>query len=113
MKTSILPKTPLGKRSGYLFILFLALTLAGSVISNAQGNLIEYPNPFNSPILGSVIYLTFLVVIIAFITALQAVRKSRERSLVIYIILLIGGWFTFAGAMLFIARLVELAGIGQ
>jgi len=61
MKITILPKTPVGKRSVYLFIIFIALSIAGSVISNVQGNTIEYPNPINSPLLGTTIYLTFII----------------------------------------------------
>lgn len=73
MKTTILPKSPMGKRSVYLFLIFLALSIAGKVISNVQGNTIEYPNPVNSPLLGTTIYLAFILAAIAFITALTAV----------------------------------------
>lgn len=67
MKTTILPKTLIGKRSVYLFIIFIALAITGSVISNVQCNTIEYPNPINSPLLGTTIYFTFIIAAIAFL----------------------------------------------
>ncbi|HCS73756.1 MAG TPA: hypothetical protein DIW17_07765 [Clostridiales bacterium] len=102
MKITILPKTPVGKRSVYLFIIFIALSIAGSVISNVQGNTIEYPNPINSPLLGTTIYLTFIIAAIAFITGLKALFKSKDPAILVYIIICIGGYFSIAGLMLFI-----------
>jgi len=113
MKTTILPKTPIGKRSVYLFIIFIALAISGSVISNVQGNTIEYPNPINSPLLGTTIYLTFIIAVIAFITGLKAFFKSKERAILVYIITLICGYFSIAGLMLFIVGLFQNIGFGQ
>ena len=99
MKTTILPKTPIGKRSVYLFIIFVAMAITGSVISNVQGNTIEYPNPINSPLLGTTIYLTFIIAAIAFI--------------LVYIVILISGYFSIAGLMLFIVGFFQNIGFGQ
>lgn len=113
MKTAILPKTPIGKRSVYLFIIFIVMSITGSVISNLQGNTIEYPNPINSPLLGTTIYLTFIIAAIAFITGLKAFFKSKERAILVYIIILISGYFSIAGLMLFIVGFFQNIGFGQ
>lgn len=107
MKNTILPKTSLGKRSVYLFIIFIVIAISGSVISNVQGNIIEYPSPIDSPLLGTTIYLTFVIAIIAFITGLKAYFKSKERSILVYIIILISGYFSIAGLMLFIVGFLQ------
>ena len=113
MKTTILPKTPLGKRSVYLFIIFIVMAITGSIISNVLGNTIEYPNPINSPLLGTTIYLTFIIAAIAFITGLKACFKCKERAIMLYIIILISGYFSIAGSMLFIVGFFQYFGIGQ
>lgn len=110
MKTTILPKSPMGKRSVYLFLIFLALSIAGKVISNVQGNTIEYPNPVNSPLLGTTIYLAFILAAIAFITALTAVLKRKERAILVYLIVLVGGYFSVAGSLLFIVGVFQHIG---
>lgn len=113
MKITILPKTSLGKRSVYLFIIFIALSITERVISNIQGNTIEYPNPINSPLLGTTIYLTFIMAAIAFITGLRAFFKSKERAILLYIVFIICGWFSIAGSMLFIFGFIQLIGFGH
>ena len=60
MKKSILPKTKRGKWAVILFAAFIVLAIAGGLVSSIIGNNIEYPNPVNSPLLGTVIYLMFL-----------------------------------------------------
>lgn len=110
MKTTILPKTPAGKRSVYLFVIFIALTITGSVISDIQDNTIEYPNPINSPLLGTILYLTFIIAAIAFITGLKAVFKNKERAILTYIIIVLSGYFSIAGLMLFIAGILQNIG---
>lgn len=110
MKTTILPKSPMGKRSVYLFLIFLVLSIAGKVISNVQGNTIEYPNPVNSPLLGTTIYLAFILAAIAFITALTAVLKRKERAILVYLIVLVGGYFSVAGSLLFIVGVFQRIG---
>lgn len=59
--------------------------IAGEIISSTQENEIEYPTPLNSSLLGTTIYLMFAVAIIAFILGLIVVRKSNERSILVYI----------------------------
>ena len=83
------------------------------MISNVQGNTIECPNPINSPLLGTTIYLTFIMAAIAFITGLKAFFKSKERSILVYIIIFIGGYFSVAGLMLFIAGIFQNIRFGQ
>lgn len=113
MKTTILPKTLIGKRSVYLFIIFIALAITGSVISNVKGNTIEYPNPINNPLLGTTISLTFIITAIVFVTGLKAFFKSKERAILVYIIILISGYFSIAGLMLFIIGFFQNIGFGQ
>lgn len=113
MKITILPKTLLGKRSVYLFIIFIALAITGSVVSNVQGNTIEYPNPINSPLLGTIIYLTFIMAAIAFIIGLKAYFKNKERAIMLYIIILMSSYFSIAGSMLFIVGFFQYIGFGQ
>lgn len=67
--------------------------LLDSTISNLQGNTIEYPNPINNPLLGTGLYLTFIVAGIAFNYSLVAVVKSKERAILVYLILLISACF--------------------
>jgi hypothetical protein len=85
MKITIIHKTRSGKWSAIFFIAFILLAIAGGVISSAQGNTIEYPNPINSPLLGTTIYLMFSAAIIASVAGLIAVRKNDERSIFVYI----------------------------
>ena len=106
MKFPILPKTSKGKWTVILFVAALVLGVAGNRISSAIGNTIEYPNPINSPLLGSVIYLTFASAILASVMGILAVRKEHERSLLVYVLILPGLFFVFAIAGFLIANLI-------
>lgn len=85
MSYSFLPKTAKGKWSVSLFIAFFILSLAGTFISSYIGNTIEYPNPINSPLLGTVIYLRFSAAIMASLIGLIAIKKDHERSILVYL----------------------------
>lgn len=85
MKTTLLPKTRTGKWAVAMFIVFIALMIAAVTISSMQDNNVEYPNPFNNLLLGSVIYLMFFAAIIASIAGLIAVKKNNERSFLVYL----------------------------
>ena len=106
MKNRLLPQTSKGKWSVSLFAAFLVLGIAANRISSAIGNSIEYPNPINSPLLGSVIYLTFASAILASVMGILAVRKEHERSLLVYLLILPGLFFVFAIAGFLIANLI-------
>lgn len=106
MKMTFLPKTSAGKWSVSLFIAFIALNVAGNRISCIQENTIEYPNPFNSPLLGTVIYLMFSAVIIASITGLIAVKKNNEHSILVYLSIPLGIVFFIGTLMLLIANII-------
>lgn len=101
MKMTFLPKTPAGKLSVCLFIIFIALAVTGGMISSMQGNNIEYPNPFNSPLLGTVIYLMFSSAVIASITGLIAVKKKNDNSILVYLSIPLGITF-FIGILILI-----------
>ncbi len=90
MKITLLPKKRAGNWSVILFIASIALWIAGYFIGKIQKNTIEFPNPINSPLLGTVLYLMFLVPIIASIIALIAVIKKGERSILVYLSIPIG-----------------------
>lgn len=106
MRYQFLPKTPRGKWSVGLFVSFFVLALAGTLISSELGNTIEYPNPINSPLLGTVIYLMFSAAIMASITGLMAVKKDHERSIAVYLSIPLGIIFFVAIVMFLIANLM-------
>ncbi|HEX5350508.1 MAG TPA: hypothetical protein VFW58_02675 [Trichococcus sp.] len=106
MKYPILPKTSKGKWSVGLFVAFLVLGLAGNLISTAAGNTIEYPNPINSPLLGSVIYLAFTSAISASVMGILAVKKDHERSLLVFLFIPVGLFFFVAIVGFVIANLI-------
>jgi len=90
MKLAVLPKTQKGKWSVGLFILFILLAISGGLISSITEDSIEYPNPINSPLLGTVIYLMFAAAIIASITGLTAILKDKEKALLVYLSIPLG-----------------------
>ncbi|WP_107996061.1 hypothetical protein [Trichococcus paludicola] len=106
MKYPIVPKTQKGKWAVGLFVAFLVLGIAGNLISNSTGNTIEYPNPINSPLLGSVIYLAFTAAIVASIMGILAVKKDHERSILVFLLIPIGLFFFVAIVGFLIANLI-------
>ncbi|CZR01486.1 Hypothetical protein Tpal_2655 [Trichococcus palustris] len=106
MRYQFRPKTPKGKWSVGLFVSFFVLALAGTLISSKLGNTIEYPNPINSPLLGTVIYLMFSAAIMASIMGLVAVKKDHERSLSVYLSIPLGIIFFVVIILFLIANLV-------
>ena len=105
MKTSILPKTSAGKGSVALFASFIVLGIAANILSDVRGNTIEYPNPFNSPLLGTVIYLAFGCVIAASALGIAAVRKGGERAWLVYFSIPLGILFFLGIVILLVANL--------
>ena len=108
MKTTFLSTTNTGKWSIRLFVLFILLMISGGAASRVINNRIEYPNPINSPILGTLIYLAFIAAAAASISGIRACLKFKERSVMVYIVIAIGGYFFLAGATLFIFGMAEL-----
>ena len=106
MKYSFLPKTQKGKWSVSLFVAFISLSFVGGLISSKLGNTIEYPNPINSPLLGTVIYLMFSTAMIASITGLIAVKKYNERSILVYMSIPLGIIYFFVILIFLIANLI-------
>lgn len=106
MKITFLPKTRSGKWSVALFVSFFILAILGTAISALQKNTIEYPNPINSPLLGTLIYLTFSASIIASIAGLIAIRKNNERSILVYLVIPFGIFFLFGIVMLLIGSII-------
>lgn len=106
MKNRFLPQTSKGKWSVGLFVAFIVLSVAGGLISDSVGNTIEYPNPINSPLLGSVIYLRFAAAILASIVGLLAVKKDQERSALVYVSIPIGLVFAVVIVIFMIANLI-------
>lgn len=106
MKIIFLPETRAGKWSLVSFIAFILLAIAGGLISSVQGNTIEYPNPINSPLLGTTIYLMFSAAIIASVAGLIAVMKKNERSILVYICIPFGIAFFIGILMLLIGNII-------
>lgn len=106
MKITVVPKSRAGKWSVVLFIAFILLATAAGITSSAQDNTIEYPNPFNSPLLGTTIYLMFSAAIIASIAGLIAVMKNNERSILVYISIPPGIAFFIGILMLLIGNII-------
>lgn len=106
MKIAIVPKTHAGKWSVALFICFILLAISGGMISSSQENAIEYPNPINSPLLGTTIYLMFSTAIVASVVGLIAVRKNNERSILVYISIPLGIGFFIGILMLLIGNIL-------
>lgn len=107
MKVLSLPKTRAGRWAAGLLAAFVALAILGGVISARIGNTIEYPNPINSPLLGSVIYLMFGAVIAAAAMGLIAVIRDKERSILVFAAIPIGVFFFVGAAALLVASLFE------
>jgi hypothetical protein len=105
MNLVLVPQTRLGRRAVALAGVAVVLGIAATVIASIQGNALEYPNPFNSPVLGTAIYLTFVVAAAAAITGIMAVRRQGERSLTVFAVV---GLF---GAMTINSVIMLLAGI--
>lgn len=106
MKYYFLPKTRKGKWSVCLFSAFLVFALAGGLISSITGNTIEYPNPFNSPLLGTVIYLMFLASMLASLFGVISMWKDGERSVLVCISIPIGIVFLIFILVFAIANLI-------
>lgn len=87
---------------------FTILMMAGGIISSTKENAIEYLTSFNSPLLGSTIYLMFATAIITFIAGMIAVRKSNERSILVYISIPLGIIFLFGVLIMLIGIIIWL-----
>ena len=106
MKITFLPKTKTGTWSVNLFLAFIVLSISGTIISPAIGNTIEYPNPINSPLLGTVIYLMFAAAIGASVMGIISVSKYKERSILTYISIPLGMVFLFGVILLIIGNIM-------
>ena len=107
MKPTFLPKTVPGKASVISFISGIVLGVASKAISSVINNQIEYPNPLNSPLLGSTIYLTFTALIFAALIGLFAVIRKKERAISVYVIIPPGIFILFVVIVFIIANLAE------
>lgn len=96
MKSIFLPKSRIGKWAVCLFAAFIILAMVGGLIAAAIVNPIEYPNPINSPLLGSVIYLMFASAIAASVMGIIAVKKAKERAVLVYLSIPLGILFFIA-----------------
>jgi len=71
MNMKIVPKTLQGRRALFFSFFFVTSGAASTAVSSITDNKIEYPNPLNSPLLGTLIYLTFILAFITFFTQLK------------------------------------------
>jgi hypothetical protein len=107
MKNKFLPVTRKGTWAVGLFGLFLVLGIAANRISDYIGNTIEYPNPINSPLLGSVLYLAFGAAISASIVGLVATKRDNENSISVYLAIPLGFVFMLVIIVFGIANLTH------
>lgn len=106
MKLAVLPKTQKGKWAVGLFITFIIFAISGSLVSSITENSIEYPNPINSPLLGTIIYLMFTAAIVASIAGLTAVIKDKEKALFVYLSIPLGVFYFFVIIVFIIANII-------
>ena len=86
MQIGILPKSSLGRWSVGLAAAFILLSILFAVLTGLGGE----PGPF------ALIFLVNVVIgisfIAAFITGLVSIIKSKERSVLVYLAVLVGFW---------------------
>lgn len=94
MKITLLPKTQLGKWSVGLTIFFLLLITTFVICVYVLKIPIFVSDWWNSTALVAFLNLTILIAfpldIIAFFTGIRAVRKNKERSVLVFLSILIG-----------------------
>lgn len=108
MKIDFFPKTVPGRRSVSFALLFAALAVVVKVISNFQDNVPELPNPLNSPLLGTALYLTFIAAAIAFVYGVKAFFRNEERAILLYLVLLVCGYWSFAALGMLVFCVIEI-----
>lgn len=89
MKKKFLPKTHSGKWSVGLFISFIVISVFVSMMPDRL-KAPDFPNPFETPLFASLIYLHLIAAIGASITGLRSVIKNNERSLLVFISIPLG-----------------------
>jgi hypothetical protein len=95
MRVSILPKTPLGKWSiGFIgaFVVFLVTNIL-LVISGQQGG----ETFFSNPVPAVLLLLAGASGVLAFLSGLIGVIRNRERSILVFLAMLIGLFVLFFG----------------
>jgi hypothetical protein len=85
MKTNFMPKTRSGKWSIWLNAFFLIIIATAIILVNVLG-ILSYDNHW----WDVTVPLVFLASIAAFILGIIAIRKKKERSIFVYISVLIG-----------------------
>jgi hypothetical protein len=101
-----LPESRAGRRAMLLAAAATSLGAAARLIAATQGNTIEYPNPINSPLLGTVLYLTFLTAFAAAYAGVVALRRHGERSILVYLVVILGGGLALGALLLAIGALI-------
>ena len=95
MEVSILPKTSLGRWSVGLAIAFILFFVLAGVLSGLAG--FELLGPGFNPVLG--VILTIVLVGMsgaALVTGLISMIKNRERSVLVFVGMVIGLWGVLA-----------------
>lgn len=105
MEFTFLPKTRVGKWSAAFFVTYIILLILGGWIASIQEHTLEYPTPFNSPLLGTVIYLMFASAIMAGMMGIAAVIQQHERAILVYIAIAVG-LFILVGVMILLVGII-------
>jgi len=85
MKFILKPKTKLGKWSVWLNTFFLIVIVASIILVNVFG-ILSYDDHW----WDVTVPIVFLASIAAFILGIKAIRKNKERSVLVYISVIIG-----------------------
>lgn len=110
MKYSFLPKTRNGTWSVCLFIAFILFAVVSSLVSLSTGNTIEYPSPMNSPVLGTLIYLTFSAAVFSSLIGLISLIKNKERAFSVFLVVPPGIVFLIVILVFLFANLIGTPG---
>ena len=90
MRISILPKTLLGRWSvGLAIAFFLLFVLFQTFAPFVPRNPVPNPGP-PSPVILMVVVADYISGISAFVTGLISIIKSRERSILVFLVVVVG-----------------------
>jgi len=98
MRISILPKSTLGRWSVCLAIAFVLFFVLAGVLSDLAG--IALLGPGFNPVLAVILTIVFVGISgAAFVTGLISVIKNRERSVLVFVSMVVSLWLGLLGAV--------------
>jgi hypothetical protein len=95
MKFSILPKTSSGRWSVALALIFIVILTLAQIPTGFNGFM-----PGLNPVLLTLLFIVLIVTsVTAFITGIFSVTKSNERSILVFLGIVISFWLGIIGAV--------------